>query len=69
MDKAAGTELALHLATVRARRALPPKIGSEVPGLWGKRFCAPNKQARDGELARALWEKTEETIAAALARV
>lgn len=44
------------------------QVGSEVPGLWGRRVCAPSKQATDGELAKALWVATEEAIAAALAR-
>lgn len=43
------------------------QVGAEVPGLWGRRCCAPSALATDGDLARALWDKTEELIAAALA--
>ena len=43
------------------------QVGTEVPGPWGRRMCAPTPLAQDGEVARALWEKTEEMIAAALA--
>ncbi|KAI3425019.1 hypothetical protein D9Q98_008401 [Chlorella vulgaris] len=42
------------------------QVGSDVPGIWGRRFCAPSKLARDGELARELWEQTEKMIQAAL---
>lgn len=47
---------------------LPLQVGTEVPGLWGRRVCRPTAQACDAELAKALWVKTEETIAAARAR-
>ncbi|PSC68042.1 short-chain dehydrogenase reductase SDR [Micractinium conductrix] len=44
------------------------QVGSEVPGVWGRRCCHPSALARDGQLARGLWEKTEAAIAAALAK-
>lgn len=42
------------------------QVGSQAGGLWGRRMCHPSALARDGELARGLWEKTEQIIAAAL---
>lgn len=41
------------------------QVAAEVPGRWGRRTCAPTPLATDAALARALWEKTEELIAAA----
>jgi len=44
------------------------QVGRDARGYWGRRFCHPSALARDGDLARQLWEKTEEMIAAALKR-
>lgn len=43
------------------------QVGAEAPGIWGRRVCAPTPLATDAQLATALWAKTEELIAAALA--
>lgn len=43
-------------------------VGAEVGGMWGRFACHPSALARDAQLARGLWDATEEMIRDAQSR-